>query len=84
MNTDADPIHRILVVDDNPAIHDDFRKILSPQSAATQQLGAAAAKLFGRPSHRTDALRFALAAVFDHDGLEYGGDGECAHCTGYR
>ncbi len=24
--------------------------------------------------HGTDALRFALAAVFDHDGLEYGGE----------
>jgi PAS domain S-box-containing protein len=58
MNTDADLIHRILVVDDNPAIHDDFRKILSPGSAATQQLGAAAAKLFARPSRRTDAWRF--------------------------
>ena len=24
--------------------------------------------------HGTDALRFALAAVFDHDGLDYGGE----------
>jgi two-component system NtrC family sensor kinase len=60
MNTDADPIHRILVVDDNPAIHDDFRKILSPRSAVTQQLGTAAAKLFDRPSCRTDSLRFEI------------------------
>ena len=71
MNTDADPIHRILVVDDNPAIHDDFRKILSPRSAATQQLGAAAAKLFGRPSRRTDALRFEIdCASRGQEGLD--------------
>ena len=63
MNTDADPIHRILVVDDNPSIHDDFRKILGPRSAATKQLGAAATKLFGRPSRRTDALRFEIDCV---------------------
>jgi len=60
MNTDTDTIYRILIVDDNPAIHDDFRKILSSRSAATKQLGAAAAKLFGRPSRQTDALRFEI------------------------
>src|SRR5437016_6888134 len=31
MNASAfNPNHRILIVDDNPAIHDDFRKILCP------------------------------------------------------
>ena len=33
---------RILVVDDNPSIHDDFRKILCPSISASS---AAAAKL---------------------------------------
>ena len=71
MNTDADPIHRILIVDDNPAIHDDFRKILSSRSAATQQLAAAAARLFDRPSRRTDALRFEIdCASRGQDGLD--------------
>jgi PAS domain S-box-containing protein len=71
MNTDADPIHRILVVDDNPAIHDDFRKILSTRSAATQQLGAAAAKLFDRPSRRADSLRFEIdCASRGQEGLD--------------
>jgi PAS domain S-box-containing protein len=71
MNTDADPMHRILVVDDNPAIHDDFRKILSPRSAATEQLGAAAAKLFDRPARRTDALRFEIdCASRGQEGLD--------------
>jgi len=62
-DTDTDTIYRILIVDDNPAIHDDFRKILSSRSAATKQLGAAAAKLFGRPSRQTDALRFEIDCV---------------------
>ncbi len=67
---------RILIVDDNPAIHDDFRKILAPPD---QQTGLAAAKaaLFGAPAPRaaqrascridsalqgSDALELVLAA----------------------
>jgi len=38
--------HRILVVDDMPSIHDDFRKILSPAPAPTE-LGRLASELFG-------------------------------------
>jgi len=38
--------HRILVVDDNTAIHDDFRKILGTDSSATK-LDAEEAALFG-------------------------------------
>jgi signal transduction histidine kinase len=37
---------RVLVVDDNPAIHDDFRKILVPQAAA-DELAELEATLFG-------------------------------------
>jgi PAS domain S-box-containing protein len=71
MNTNVDPIHRILVVDDNPAIHDDFRKILIPRSAANKDLGAAAARLFGRPSRRTEALRFEIdCASRGQEGLD--------------
>ena len=29
-SNDAHPIHRILVIDDNPDIHEDFKKILCP------------------------------------------------------
>src|SRR5579864_7729970 len=54
--------HRILVVDDNPAIHDDFRKILCPtQSRAGSELASVAAELFG------DAAPAAPAAVFEMD-----------------
>ena len=40
-------MHRILVIDDNRAIHDDFRKILCPASTAVADLSAAEAALFG-------------------------------------
>jgi hypothetical protein len=38
---------RILIVDDNRAIHDDFRKILSLGSGIDDKLGTAAAEVFG-------------------------------------
>ncbi len=38
---------RILVIDDNRSIHDDFRKILSPANATGNELEAAEAALFG-------------------------------------
>jgi PAS domain S-box-containing protein len=41
------PHRRILVVDDNQAIHEDFRKILTRSDAADTELCAAEAKLFG-------------------------------------
>ncbi len=43
-NTLNAPNHRILLVDDNPSIHDDFREILCPGTAGT----AAGMKLGGR------------------------------------
>ncbi len=41
------PNRRILVVDDNRAIHDDFQKILCPQVDGAQALAEAKALLFG-------------------------------------
>src|SRR5690606_4906198 len=40
---------RILVIDDNTAIHDDFRKILGAKHSTEADLEAAEAKLFGAP-----------------------------------
>jgi len=40
---------RVLLVDDNPSIHDDFRRILTP-AANSADLDAAAAALFGPPT----------------------------------
>ncbi|MDZ4288543.1 MAG: PAS domain S-box protein, partial [Prosthecobacter sp.] len=38
---------RILIVDDNRAIHDDFHKILGPPSSEDEEMEAAEARLFG-------------------------------------
>jgi PAS domain S-box-containing protein len=38
---------RLLIVDDNRAIHSDFRKVLAPQGAAATRVEAAEAALFG-------------------------------------
>jgi two-component system, cell cycle sensor histidine kinase and response regulator CckA len=45
----TDASRRILVIDDNRSIHDDFRKILAPDETAGDALDAAEAALFGTP-----------------------------------
>src|SRR5215470_11427367 len=46
------PLHnnRILVIDDNPSIHDDFRKVLGGHSEPQTDLMSAEAVLFGPES----------------------------------
>jgi PAS domain S-box-containing protein len=51
MNTPASGIApRILVIDDNAAIHDDFRKILGGRTASGTPLDSVEAELFGEPA----------------------------------
>jgi DNA-binding LytR/AlgR family response regulator len=45
---DEDPNHRLIVIDDNDGIHEDFRKILSPRERAVA-LDRAAGALFDDP-----------------------------------
>jgi predicted signal transduction protein with EAL and GGDEF domain/CheY-like chemotaxis protein len=45
---------RILIVDDNRAIHDDFRKILGRGAAERDELNALHAELFGTPTESPD------------------------------
>ena len=40
-NTPPEKNRRVLVIDDNRSIHDDFRKILSPAAATAEALDAA-------------------------------------------
>lgn len=47
MNTTCSPHRRILIVDDNPAIHQDFRKILNPESDAAPGIADTEAAIFG-------------------------------------
>jgi CheY-like chemotaxis protein len=44
---DAPKNRRILIIDDTPAIHQDFRKLLGPRPEAANHLDAAESALFG-------------------------------------
>jgi two-component system NtrC family sensor kinase len=47
------PNRRILLIDDTPSIHDDFRKILMPAVESNQVLDDMESALFGESSKRT-------------------------------
>jgi CheY-like chemotaxis protein len=53
---------RVLVIDDNRAIHDDFRKILSPRSAAA--LDATEAAVFGQSPDAVRQTRFEVDSAY--------------------
>src|SRR6266567_4903812 len=62
---------RILVIDDNHAIHDDFRKILSSNSGSGKALDAAESALFGEPEAKVSAAEFSVDSAFQgQEGLE--------------
>ena len=57
--------NRILLVDDNPAIHEDFRKILLGASAkARTELDAMESVLFDRPFMPAMKVTFELASAY--------------------
>jgi two-component system NtrC family sensor kinase len=56
--------NRILIVDDNPSIHDDFRKILAPASSRTGELSAAEAVLFGQAQPTNVRKQFEIDSAF--------------------
>jgi len=55
---------RILVIDDNKSIHEDFRKILTRPKAVAQDLSAAEASLFGEPLPTIELPEFELDFAF--------------------
>ncbi|OYW76472.1 MAG: hypothetical protein B7Z37_08540 [Verrucomicrobia bacterium 12-59-8] len=63
---------RILVIDDNRSIHDDFRKILAPANTVDDALEAAEAALFGTPLQtQTSTQTFSIdAASQGEEGLQ--------------
>ena len=65
MTTDFN--NRILLVDDNPAIHEDFRKVLIGPSASATALGAVESILFETPAALA-TVEFALDSA--HQGRE--------------
>jgi CheY-like chemotaxis protein len=53
---------RVLIIDDNAAIHDDFRKILSPRTAAA--LDATEAAVFGPAPDAVQQTRFEVDSAY--------------------
>ncbi|HEX3855695.1 MAG TPA: response regulator [Verrucomicrobiae bacterium] len=55
---------RILVVDDNRAIHDDFRKILSSGTVAAAALEVTEAALFGQPANVVQKIQYEIDSAY--------------------
>ena len=72
MNTcDLKPNDRILVVDDNPSIHADIRKILCPDNANNPRLNQIEAALFEGDQPVAQTMRFELNSAYQgQEGLE--------------
>ena len=66
------PSRRILIIDDNPAIHEDFRKILNPAfSDIAAELDEAEASLFGDSPSVPHSAEFQIDSAFQgQEGLE--------------
>ena len=58
------PKHRILVIDDNPAIHEDFRKILCEDRRSSSNLDAQEAELFGSTPPLGKQSEFEIDSAF--------------------
>jgi PAS domain S-box-containing protein len=61
-STDLKQNHRILIVDDNTSIHDDFREILCPDNSDQAAANALEAILFDE--RKTDAMSFELDSAY--------------------
>jgi two-component system, NtrC family, sensor kinase len=57
-------LHRILVIDDNPEIHQDFRKILCLNRSRASKLEAMEAELFEETGFLGKQLRFEVDSAF--------------------
>lgn len=63
--------HRILVIDDNAAIHEDIRKILAPAKADSPSLADEEALLFGQASEPAQSASFEIdSALQGQEGLD--------------
>jgi two-component system sensor histidine kinase/response regulator len=64
VSVNPDQNHRILVIDDNKAIHIDFRKILCKQSTSVNNLAEAETALFGDEEAQIDLPEFKIDSAF--------------------
>ncbi|HEX4119130.1 MAG TPA: response regulator [Verrucomicrobiae bacterium] len=63
--------HRILIIDDNRSIHEDFRKILSEKTGGAGAYGDLRADLFGESEENNDFNAFEIDSAFQgRDGVE--------------
>lgn len=70
-STDLKPNHRILIVDDNPSIHSDFRDILCPPKSDHSASARLEAALFDDDSTVPTQVEFELDSAFQgQEGLE--------------
>jgi two-component system, sensor histidine kinase and response regulator len=71
MKIDPNKNHRILVIDDNRAIHDDFRKILVRSSSLTNDLAKAEEALFGDEEESFQLPAFEIDSAYQgQEGLD--------------
>ncbi len=63
-NLSAEKNRRILIVDDNRAIHDDFRKILSPPTIAAAALDVSETSLFGKSANVVWQIRYEIDSAY--------------------
>lgn len=71
MNSLPSDNHRILVIDDNKAIHEDFRKILCQRETASPDLAEDEAALFGEEAPRMQLPDFQIDSAYQgQDGLD--------------
>ncbi len=71
MNLETDQNRRILLIDDNKAIHEDFRKILVRSKNGANTLAEAEAALFGDEPKPVDLTDFQIDSAFQgQEGLE--------------
>ncbi len=68
--TSAPTSIRVLIVDDNPAIHDDFRKILAASGADNESLDDLEAMLFDAPAPPTAPTATSYDITFASQGKE--------------
>jgi two-component system cell cycle sensor histidine kinase/response regulator CckA len=59
-----DKNRRVLVIDDNRSIHDDFRKILSPATATAAAMEAAEMAVFGQPVDAVQQTQFEVDSAY--------------------
>ncbi|WP_437805473.1 response regulator transcription factor [Sorangium sp. So ce1078] len=70
-STRGDEVRRVLIIDDNAAIHRDFQKLLCPDARASADLDALDAAIFGAPAATPPRSTFQVdGASQGQEGLE--------------